>query len=192
MPVDEVVPGDVVLLRAGDTVPGDCLLLESKDLFVDEATLTGETYPVEKICGVLPTDIPLARRTNSLFLGTHVVSGNSTAVVVHIGSDTEFGKVSGRLQLRPPETEFERGIRQFGYLLLEVTVVLVVAIFAVNVYLARPVLEAFLFSLALVDQPDFHQSVVDRAVDRHILARERIALMSIDISTIHLTISRII
>ena len=149
VPVEEVVPGDVVLLRAGDTVPGDCLLLESKDLFVDEATLTGETYPVEKVCGVLPADIPLGRRTNSLFLGTHVVSGNSTAVVVHIGSDTEFGKVSGRLQLRPPETEFERGIRQFGYLLLEVTVVLVVAIFAVNVYLARPVLEAFLFSLAL-------------------------------------------
>ena len=149
VPVEEVVLGDVVLLRAGDTVPGDCLLLESKDLFVDEATLTGETYPVEKICGVLPVDIPLARRTNSLFLGTHVISGTATAVVAHIGSDTEFGKVSGRLQLRPPETEFERGIKQFGYLLMEVTVVLVVAIFAVNVYLARPVLEAFLFSLAL-------------------------------------------
>src|ERR1043165_6079898 len=149
VPVEEVVPGDVVLLRAGDTVPGDCLLLESKDLFVDEAALTGETYPVEKLCGILPADVPLHRRTNSLFLGTHVVNGNSTAVVVRIGSDTEFGEVSGRLQLRPPETEFERGIRQFGYLLLEVTVVLVVAIFAVNVYLARPVLEAFLFSLAL-------------------------------------------
>jgi Mg2+-importing ATPase len=116
---------------------------------VDEATLTGETYPVEKVCGLLPADTPLARRTNSLFLGTHVVSGTGRAVVVHIGSDTEFGKVSGRLQLRSPETEFERGIRQFGYLLLEVTVVLVAAIFAVNVYLARPVLEAFLFSLAL-------------------------------------------
>lgn len=149
VPVEEVVPGDVVLLRAGDTVPGDCLLLASKDLFVDEATLTGETYPVEKICGVLPADIPMARRTNSLFLGTHVISGTATAVVAHIGSETEFGKVSGRLQLRPPETEFERGIKQFGYLLMEVTVVLVVAIFAVNVYLDRPVLEAFLFSLAL-------------------------------------------
>ncbi|MCX5722450.1 MAG: magnesium-translocating P-type ATPase [Nitrospirae bacterium] len=149
VPVEEVVPGDVVLLRAGDTIPSDCLLLASKDLFVDEATLTGETYPVEKVCGLLSADSPLARRTNSLFLGTHVVSGTGTAVVVHIGSDTEFGKVSGRLQLRPPETEFERGIRQFGYLLLEVTIVLVVAIFAVNVYLARPVLEAFLFSLAL-------------------------------------------
>ena len=149
VPVEEMVPGDIVLLRAGDTVPGDCLLLASKDLFVDEATLTGETYPVEKICGVLPADSPMARRTNSLFLGTHVISGTATAVVVHIGADTEFGKVSGRLQLRPPETEFERGIKQFGYLLMEVTVVLVVAIFAVNVYLDRPVLEAFLFSLAL-------------------------------------------
>jgi len=149
VPIEDVVPGDVILLRAGDTVPGDCLLLESKDLFVDEATLTGETYPVEKVCGVLPADIPLGRRTNSLFLGTHVVSGTGTAVVVHIGSGTEFGKVTGRLQLRPPETEFERGIRQFGYLLLEVTVVLVVAIFAINMYLSRPVLDAFLFSLAL-------------------------------------------
>lgn len=149
VPVEEVVPGDVVLLRAGDTVPGDCLLLASKDLFLDEAALTGETYPVEKVCGVLPAELPLARRTNSLFLGTHVVSGTGTAVVAHVGSDTEFGKVSGRLQLRPPETEFERGIRQFGYLLLEVTVLLVAAIFAVNVYLDRPVLEAFLFSLAL-------------------------------------------
>lgn len=149
VPVEEVAPGDVVLLRAGDTVPGDCLLLASKDLFLDEAALTGETYPVEKVCGVLPAELPLARRTNSLFLGTHVVSGTGTAVVAHVGSDTEFGKVSGRLQLRPPETEFERGIRQFGYLLLEVTVLLVAAIFAVNVYLDRPVLEAFLFSLAL-------------------------------------------
>src|SRR2546427_5004708 len=118
VPVDEVVPGDVVLLRAGDTVPGDCLLLGSKDLFVDEATLTGETYPVEKICGVLPADSPLARRTNSLFLGTHVVSGNSTAGVGVHWAGTEVGQGSGRGSLTPPPTGFGRGSQEFGDLLL--------------------------------------------------------------------------
>jgi Mg2+-importing ATPase len=148
-PVEEIVPGDVVILNAGDIVPGDGLLLESRDLFVDEAMLTGETFPVEKAAALLPAETPLARRSNALWMGTHVVSGTATAVVVRTGRETEFGRVSERLQLRSGETDFEHGIRQFGYFLMEVTLVLVVAIFAINVYLARPVLEAFLFSLAL-------------------------------------------
>jgi Mg2+-importing ATPase len=149
IPVEEIVPGDIVVLNAGDIVPGDCVVRESKDLFVDEATLTGETYPVEKSVGVLAAATPLGQRTNALWMGTHVVSGSAQAVVVHTGTQTEFGKVSERLKLRPQETEFERGIRQFGYFLMEVTLVLVIAIFAINVYLARPVLDSFLFSLAL-------------------------------------------
>jgi Mg2+-importing ATPase len=149
IPVEEIVPGDIVIVNAGDIVPGDCLVQESKDLFVDEATLTGETYPVEKSVGVLSAETPLAQRTNSLWMGTHVVSGNAKALVIHTGKDTEFGKVSERLKLRPPETDFELGIRRFGYFLMEVTLVLVIAIFAINVYLARPVLDSFLFSLAL-------------------------------------------
>lgn len=149
VPVEEIVPGDVVILSAGGSLPGDCLILESKDLFVDEAALTGETYPVEKLPGVLAANTPLGQRTNSLFMGTHVVSGRATAVVVGVGLNTEFGRVSHRLRLRPPETEFEHGVRRFGYLLLEVTLLLVIAIFAINVYLARPVLDSFLFSLAL-------------------------------------------
>ena len=148
-PNEEIVPGDIVLLNAGDSIPGDCLILESKDLFVDEATLTGETYPVEKMAGMLPPETRLAQRTNALFLGTHVVSGTAKAVVVQTGTDTEFGKVSERLKLKPPETEFERGVRRFGYLLMEVTLMLVIAIFAINVYFARPVLDSFLFALAL-------------------------------------------
>ena len=149
VPIEEIVPGDIINISAGATIPGDCLLVEAKNLFIDEAALTGETYPAEKAVGVLQTDIPLAQRTNSLFLGTHVVSGHATAVVVHIGRATEFGQVSHHLALRPPETEFERGVRRFGYLLLEITFILVIAIFAINVYLARPVLNSFLFSLAL-------------------------------------------
>ena len=149
IPVEEIVPGDIVVLNAGDIVPGDCLVQESKDLFIDEATLTGETYPVEKSMGVLAAETPLGQRTNALWMGTHVVSGSAEALVISTGKETEFGKVSERLKLRPPETEFEHGIRQFGYFLMEVTLVLVLAIFAINVYLARPVLDSFLFSLAL-------------------------------------------
>jgi P-type Mg2+ transporter len=149
VPIEEVVPGDIVFIKASDVVPGDCLLLESKDLFVDEATLTGETYPVEKSIGVLPPDTPLSQRTNSLFMGTHVVSGSARAVVIRTGTETEFGRVSERLKLRPPETEFEHGVRRFGYLLMEITLVLIIAVFAINVYFARPVLESFLFALAL-------------------------------------------
>ena len=92
---------------------------------------------------------PLSQRTNSLFMGTHVVSGSARAVVVRTGKEAEFGKVSERLKLRPPETEFEHGVRRFGYLLMEITLVLVFAIFAINVFLARPVLDSFLFALAL-------------------------------------------
>jgi len=149
IPVEEIVPGDIVILHAGDIIPGDGLIQESKDLFIDEAMLTGETFPAEKVASVLSAETPLGQRTNSLWMGTHVVSGSATALIIRTGRETEFGKVSDRLKLRPPQTEFERGIRQFGYFLMEVTLLLVVAIFAINVYLARPVLDSFLFSLAL-------------------------------------------
>ncbi len=149
IPVEDIVPGDIVILNAGDIVPGDCLLLESKDVFVDEAMLTGETFPVEKAVLALPADTALAKRTNALWMGTHIVSGSAKALVTLTGKETEFGKVSERLKLKALETEFEHGIRRFGYFLGEVTLLLVVIIFAINVFLHRPVLESFLFSLAL-------------------------------------------
>jgi len=147
--LEEVVPGDIVTLNAGDAIPADSLILGAKDLFVDEATLTGETYPVEKDAGILPAETPLSRRSNCLFMGTHVISGTARAVVVFTGKQGEFGKISERLKLKKPETEFEHGIRQFGYLLQEVTLTLIFLIFAVNVHFHRPILESFLFSLAL-------------------------------------------
>jgi Mg2+-importing ATPase len=149
IPLEDVVPGEIVLLNAGNAIPADCLILESRDLFVDEATMTGETYPVEKEAALLSLETPLARRTNCLFMGTHVISGTARAVAVFTGKQAEFGKISERLKLKPQETEFEQGIRRFGFFLLEVTLSLVIVIFAVNVYFHRPVLEAFLFSLAL-------------------------------------------
>ena len=98
---------------------------------------------------MLAADTPLAKRTNSLFMGTHVVSGSARALVVHTGKGTEFGKVSESLRLRPAQTEFEHGVSRFGYFLMEITLILVLVIFGVNVYLHRPVLDSLLFSMAL-------------------------------------------
>ena len=91
----------------------------------------------------------MSKRANTLFMGTHVVSGSGTALVVRTGRTTEFGKVADSLRLRPPETEFEIGIKKFGYMLMEITMVLVIVIFAINVALQKPILQSFLFSLAL-------------------------------------------
>jgi Mg2+-importing ATPase len=148
-PMEMVVPGDIVMLSAGDVIPGDSLLLESRELFIDEAAFTGETFPVEKNAGIVPADTPLSGRSNTLFMGSHVISGKARALVVRTGKHTEFGKISERLRLRSPETDFERGIRRFGYMLMEITLLLVLVIFAINVLLHKPVLDSFLFSLAL-------------------------------------------
>jgi Mg2+-importing ATPase len=148
--VEEVVPGDIVTLSAGDIIPGDCLIIDSKELFVDEAAFTGETFPVEKSSGEpLAANTVLSKRSNTLFMGASVVSGKATALVMATGKQTEFGKISTNLQSKAPETDFELGIRKFGYLLMEVTLVLVIIIFGVNVFLHKPILDSFLFSLAL-------------------------------------------
>ncbi|MBM9501721.1 magnesium-translocating P-type ATPase [Leptospira sp. 201903071] len=147
--LENVVPGDILRLSAGDVIPADCLLLESKDLFVNEATLTGETYPAEKNTETVSKESGLSKRTNSLWMGTHVISGEAKAIVVKTGKDTEFGKISERLKLRPLENEFEAGVRKFGFFLLHITLLLVISIFVINVLIGRSVLDSFLFSLAL-------------------------------------------
>jgi len=149
VPVSAVVAGDVVNVSAGSGIPADCRVLASRDLFVNEAALTGESFPVEKCDAQLAAATPLGRRTNALFMGTHAISGTACAVVVRTGRDTEFGRISTRVQAEPPRTEFERGLRRFGYFLLQVTLLLVTCIFALNVYLQKPVLDSFLFALAL-------------------------------------------
>ena len=149
LPQDALVPGDVVLLAAGAAIPADCRILRSTDLFVDESALTGESYPAEKSAGVLPADTPLAKRSNALFQGSHVVSGTGRALVVQTGAHTVFGEIAEQLRLRPPETEFERGLRHFGQMLIQITLLLVITIFGINVYLNRPVVDSLFFALAL-------------------------------------------
>jgi Mg2+-importing ATPase len=157
IPVATVVPGDAVLLSAGSIVPGDGVIVEATGLYVDEAALTGESFPVAKQVateaeraereGATPS-LPLDPRT-SVFLGTNVRSGTASIRVVHTGRDTRFGAIAQRLTLRPPETEFDRGIRHFGYLLASAMLILVLVIFAANVILGRAPVETLLFSIAL-------------------------------------------
>lgn len=149
VPVDRVVPGDLVLLSAGSGIPGDARLIEGRDLFVNEAAITGETYPVEKAPGDLGPEAPLTKRTNALFMGSHVVSGQGLALVAAVGKDTLFGGIAERARSLAPETEFERGVRRFGYFLAEVTFLMLLCVFALNTYFDRPALESFLFALAL-------------------------------------------
>lgn len=147
--VDALVRGDVVVLSAGSVIPADCYILQSNELFVDEAAFTGETFPVQKSPGIKEASARLSERTNAVFMGSHVVSGKGSGLVMHTGRDTEFGKISAGLARKTPETDFERGIRQFGYLLMSITMLLVLVIFAINVFLHKPVLDSFMFSLAL-------------------------------------------
>ena len=149
VPVEEVVPGDVVLLCAGSIVPADAVIFEATDCHVSEAVLTGESFPVGKHAGTSAPDVPLAKRSNCVFMGTNVRSGTARCLVVATGAATEFGDIAGRLSLRPPETEFERGVRRFGYLLSSAMLVMVLLVFVAHVFQGRPPVETLLFAIAL-------------------------------------------
>ena len=144
-----LVPGDVLILAAGNLIPADGRILEAMDFLVSEASMTGESFPVEKEPGVVPADAPLARRTNVVFLGASVRSGTARVLVVETGRRTAFGAIAARLRVREPETNFARGLRQFGYLLIRSMVVIVLSVLTVNLLLHRPVVESLLFSVAL-------------------------------------------
>lgn len=150
LPVEELVPGDVIKLAAGSVVPADARLLEARDLQVHEAALTGESLPVEKQMGDLPEGRhALAEAGNSIFFGSAVQSGLATAVVTRTGSSTAYGAIATRLTSHPPETAFDAGIRRFGMLIARVIVVVAVSAFIINIAFHRPLFEAFLFAVAL-------------------------------------------
>ena len=150
LPIDQLVPGDIVELIAGDLVPADSRLLESRDLFVNQALLTGEPYPAEKQA----SDSPLgaenaAGASNAVFAGTSIISGTATIVVCRTGAKTALGDLGASLAEKPPATAFVVGIRRFGMLIMRLTVLMVLFVLVVNISFHRPVLESLLFALAL-------------------------------------------
>ena len=147
IPASRLVPGDVVLLSAGDLIPADCRLLDARDLYVNEALLTGEAYPTEKELSDAPTAALLPR--NAVFMGCSVLSGTARVLVVATGRSTELGGIAGTLRKPPPETAFALGIRDFGRMILRLTVLLVLFALLINLLLHRPPLQSFLFALAL-------------------------------------------
>src|SRR5579864_8824644 len=150
LPIADLVPGDIIRLNAGDLVPADARLLQVRDLHVRESALTGESMPVEKAAADLTQGKHgVTDASNSVFLGTAVQTGIATAVIVCTGRDTAFGRIAQRLAMRPPETEFGRGIRHFGLMITRVIMLLVLFVLLVNIALHRPILESFLFSVAL-------------------------------------------
>ena len=171
----DIVPGDVIELSAGNLVPADGIVLSATDFLVSEASLTGESFPVEKQPGVLPAEAALAGRTNSVFLGTSVRSGTATVLVARTGRATLYGAIADQLNTRPEETEFQRGVRQFGYLLVRVMVFMVLFVLTVNQLLGRPVLESLLFAVALAVglSPELLPAIVSVTLSRGARAMAR-------------------
>jgi len=148
--IQEVVPGDVALLSAGDLIPADGLVLQAKDFFVNQSTLTGEAFPVEKHPGLLPsTATELSDATNAVFMGTSVVGGSARVLVVKTGIATEIGDIAETIQKPSHATSFDTGTQRFGMLIMWLTVVLVLFVLLVNAWFHKPWLESFLFAVAL-------------------------------------------
>lgn len=147
--VTELVPGDVIDLAVGTVVPADLRLLDAHGLACDESIVTGESLPTAKGTGAVDAGAGIGDLTGCALMGTVVQAGSGRGVVVETGPRTEFGSIAGRLGTQPPETDFQHGLVRFSVLLLEVAVTLTVLIFAANLLLGRPPMDALLFSLAI-------------------------------------------
>jgi P-type Mg2+ transporter len=145
----EMVPGDITFLAAGDLVPCDGRVLEAKDFFVNQALLTGEAFPVEKSPVELPEETEVLAASNTVLLGTSVISGTAKVLMCRTGQNTELGEIADTLLAKAPPTAFERGTRHFGFLIMRMTILLVLFVLLVNAFFHRPWLESFLFAVAL-------------------------------------------
>jgi Mg2+-importing ATPase len=136
-----LVPGDIVLLSAGDIVPADGRLIEADDFFVNEAVLTGESFPIEKSA--------TASDDSLVYSGTNVVSGYARYLATHTGTRAEYGKIADRLVSREETNSFEIGIKNFGYLIIKAVVAVVLIVFLVNAIKQKDLVDSLIFSLAI-------------------------------------------
>jgi len=170
----EVVPGDIVRLSAGDLVPADARLLLARDLYVQQAALTGESLPAEKEATGEPASAKADAR-NMVFLGTSVVSGTATAEVVATGARTAFGDIAARLAARPEETAFDKGLRNFSHLLARTVFFLVLFLVVVSVARHRDVFQSLLFAVALAVglTPEFLPMITSVTLSKGAIAMAR-------------------
>lgn len=146
--LNELMRGDVLILHAGDIIAADSLIIESNSLQANESTLSGESFPVQKSAGILPADTPLNERTNVLWEGTSIMSGSATALVINKGEDSVFGSIV-RHSGHTVQTTFDKGLKDFGLMLMKITLILGTVIFIVNICEHKPLIDAVLFALAL-------------------------------------------
>jgi len=148
--IREIVPGDVIDLFAGDIIPADLRVISCKDLFINQATLTGESFPIEKTAGpITPKTNSLSELTTLAFMGSTVVSGTGLGLVIKTGINTQFGELSRRLAAMRVETSFDKGIKQFTWIMIRFMILMVLAIFGINAFFKHNLMEAFIFSLAV-------------------------------------------
>jgi Mg2+-importing ATPase len=145
----DLVPGDIIFLSAGDLVPADAIVLSARDFFVNQSVLTGEPFPVERYPVTSRAGNGASGAKNRIFLGTSVVSGTATAVIERTGGSTQYGRIAWKISARPPETEMERGLKRFGFLVMQLVFFLVIFVFLINALYRHSVLDSLLFAVAL-------------------------------------------
>lgn len=148
--IEDLCIGDIIELNAGCLVPADARIITAKDFFVNQSSLTGESFPVEKTSEAIASkELSLTDMHNIVFFGTNVISGSATAVIVKTGGGTEFGKIAKTLVSASQETEFETGVKNFGYLIMKAIIFIVLFIFFFNSLIKGNILESFMFSIAV-------------------------------------------
>lgn len=176
VPLKQLVPGDVVTLAAGDMIPADVRLISANDLFITQATLTGESLPVEKVAaqetraGIAPLEL-----ANICFLGTSVESGAATAVILATGAQTYFGSMAGSMVGEPEQTSFDKGVKQFTWLMIRFIFIMVPLVFLINGLTKHNWREAFFFSIAVAVglTPEMLPMIVSVCLSKGALAMSR-------------------
>jgi P-type Mg2+ transporter len=180
-----LVPGDLATVYIGDIVPADMRIVSSTELQINESALTGESFPVEKNSDKLQTAPGTSTESsNLLFMGTVVVRGAAKGVVTSTGKNTQFGSITRSLARAHPQTEFQRGTKRYGNLLLTLTVFLVIAIFGLNIAVGHPLLNALLFGLAIAIGivPEMMPAIVTITLSTgaHRMAKEKVIVKRLE------------
>ena len=149
IPLDELVVGDIVHLSAGDMIPADLRLLEAKDLFINQASITGESEPIEKISETNKESKSIMEYSNIAFMGTNVISGSATAVVINVGDNTLFGTMASAVAKEAVETNFTKGVNSVSWLLIKFMLLMVPLVFIINGITKGDWISAFLFGISI-------------------------------------------
>ncbi len=175
IPLDDVVVGDIVVLSAGDMIPADVRIISAKDLFISQASLTGESEPVEKLSDCYASDVALTEFSNLAFMGSNVISGSAKAIVISVGNDTMLGSIALELTKKPPKTSFEKGVNSVSWVLIRFMLIMVPIVLFINGFTKGNWMHATLFaiSIAVGLTPEMLPMIVTTSLARGAVAMSR-------------------